>query len=120
MSRTVLICDDAMFARTVLRQLLTRAGYDVIGEAENGQEAVAKHLALRPDVTTMDIIMPEMSGIDALREIVKADAEARVVMCTAMGQDSLIATAVSSGAKGVVKKPYTSEQVVQALESALA
>jgi two-component system chemotaxis response regulator CheY len=120
MARTVLICDDAMFARASLRQMLTRAGYEVIGEASNGQEAVAKYLELRPDVTTMDIVMPEMSGLDALGEIVKADATARIVMCTAMGQEKLLADAASRGAKGVVVKPYASEQVLKALELALA
>jgi len=120
MGRTVLICDDAMFARASLKQMLTRAGYEVIGEAENGQEAVAKYLALKPDLTTMDIVMPQMSGIDALREIMKADGTARVVMCTAMGQDKLLAEARNCGVKGVVVKPYSSEQVVKALEAALA
>ena len=120
MGRTVLICDDAMFARASLRQLLTRAGYEVVGEAENGRQAVAKYLELRPDVTTMDIVMPEMSGLDALGEIVKADAKARVVMCTAMGQDRLMTDAVNRGAKGVVVKPYAAEQVLKVLESALA
>jgi two-component system, chemotaxis family, chemotaxis protein CheY len=120
MGRTVLICDDAMFARASLRQLLTRAGYDVIGEAENGRQAVAKYLELRPDVTTMDVVMPEMNGLDALGEIVKADAKARVIMCTAMGQDKLMNDAVSRGAKGVVVKPYAAEAVLKVLESALA
>lgn len=120
MGRTVLICDDAAFARASLRQLLTREGYDVVGEAGTGEEAVAKHHTLRPDVTTMDIIMPGLGGLDALRQIVKADAEARVVVCSAMGQERLIADAVSGGAKAVVVKPYTREQVLQAVESALA
>jgi len=120
MARTVLICDDAMFARATLRQLLTKAGYDVVGEAENGHQAVAKYLELRPDVTTMDVVMPEMNGLDALGEIVKADAKARVVMCTAMGQDRLTSDAMSRGAKGIVVKPYAAEQVLKALESALA
>lgn len=120
MGRTVLICDDAMFARASLRQLLTRAGYEVVGEAENGEDAVAKYLVLRPDLTTMDIVMPKMSGLDALREIIRVDAKARIVMCTAMGQDKLIAESIGSGAKGVVVKPYAAEQVVKALEAALA
>lgn len=119
MGRTVLICDDAMFARASLKQMLTRAGYEVIGEAENGQEAVAKYLALKPDLTTMDIVMPQMSGIDALREIMKADGTARVVMCTAMGQEKLLAEAHTCGVKGVVVKPYSSEQILKALEAAL-
>lgn len=120
MGRTVLICDDAAFARASLRQLLTREGYDVVGEAENGEEAIAKHQTLRPDVTTMDVIMPGVGGLDALREILKENAQARIVMCTAMGQERLIADAVRDGAKGVVVKPYTREQVLKAVESALA
>ncbi len=120
MGRSVLICDDAMFARASLKQLLVRAGFEVVGEAVDGKDAVTKYKALRPELTTMDIVMPEMSGFDALRAIMAEDPNARVVMCTAMGQDKMLADAISSGARGMVVKPYTWDQVLSAVEAALA
>jgi len=95
---TVLVCDDAVFMRTMIGDILTQAGLDVVGEAESGTEAVAKYKELRPDLVTMDIIMPEMGGIDAVRAITEYDPQARVLMCSAMGQQALVAEAIQAGA----------------------
>ena len=89
MSQTVLVCDDAIFMRTMIGDILRQADYDVIGEAETGLEAVERFKELKPDLVTMDIVMPDMGGIDAVREIVKIDPSARVLMCSAMGQQAL-------------------------------
>lgn len=119
MSGTVLVCDDAKFMRVMILTILTKAGWTVVGEAENGLQAVEKYKELGPDIVTMDMVMPEMGGIDALREIVKDDASARVVMCTAMGQDDLIAEAHALGASAVLLKPFTSEGLLKIMNKAL-
>ena len=119
MSHTVLVCDDAKFMRVMILTILTKAGWTVVGEAENGLQAVEKYKELGPDIVTMDMVMPEMGGIDALREIVKDDASARVVMCTAMGQDDLIAEAHALGASAVLLKPFTSEGLLKIMNKAL-
>ncbi len=119
MSHTVLICDDAVFMRTMIKDILSQAGYEVIGEAENGLRAVEKYHALKPDLVTMDIVMPDMSGIDALREIIEADADARVLMCTAMGQEYLIAEAELVGARGFITKPIKPSGLLDAVNAAL-
>src|SRR5690348_18062857 len=85
-SHTVLICDDAIFMRTMVGDILQQAGFEIVGEAETGVQAVEKYKQLRPDLVTMDIVMPDMGGIDAVREITKFDANAKVLMCSAMGQ----------------------------------
>ena len=119
MSDTVLVCDDAKFMRVMISAILTNAGWAVVGEAENGLQAVEKYKELGPDVVTMDMVMPEMGGIDALREIVKDDASARVVMCTAMGQEDLIAEANELGASAVLLKPFTSEGLLGIMNEVL-
>ncbi len=119
MSGTVLVCDDAKFMRVMILTILTNAGWAVVGEAENGLQAVEKYKELGPDIVTMDMVMPEMGGIDALREIVKDDASARVVMCTAMGQDDLIAEAHELGASAVLLKPFTSEGLLKIMNKVL-
>ena len=103
MSSTVLICDDAIFMRTIVGDILKRAGYVVVGEAATGRQAVEKYRELRPDFVTMDIVMPELSGIDAVREICSEDPAARVVMCSAMGQQALVVNAIQADARFVVK-----------------
>jgi two-component system, chemotaxis family, chemotaxis protein CheY len=85
-SHTVLICDDAIFMRTMVGDILGQAGFEIVGEAETGAQAVEKYQQLRPDLVTMDIVMPDMGGIDAVREICKMDPHARIIMCSAMGQ----------------------------------
>lgn len=116
---TILIADDAAFMRAMLKQILEERGYNVVGEATNGHDAVKKYTALRPDLVTMDITMPEMDGVSALKEIIKLDAEAKVMMCSAIGQKDLIIEAVKSGAKDFVVKPYQKERLLEAVENLL-
>ncbi|HEX7090084.1 MAG TPA: response regulator [Longimicrobiales bacterium] len=119
MERTVLICDDAIFMRTVLGDILRQAGFDVVGEAETGAEAVAKYRELKPDLVTMDIVMPDMSGIDAVREIIKEHPKARIVMCSAMGQQALVVEAIQAGARDFIVKPFQPSRVLEAVQRVL-
>jgi two-component system chemotaxis response regulator CheY len=118
-SHTVLVCDDAVFMRTIIRRILIRAGYDVIGEAETGAQAVERFKELGPDLVTMDIVMPDMCGIDAVREIIKISPGARILMCSAMGQHSLVTDAIKAGAKDFVVKPFKASRVLEAVERVL-
>ena len=120
MSQTVLVCDDAIFMRTMIGDILRQADYDVIGEAETGLEAVERFKELKPDLVTMDIVMPDMGGIDAVREIVKIDPSARVLMCSAMGQQALVVEAIQAGAKDFVVKPFQPSRVLEAVQRVLA
>ncbi len=119
MSHTVLVCDDAIFMRTMISDILTQAGYDVIGEAETGVQAVERYQQLKPDLVTMDIVMPDMGGIDAVREIVKVDPSARILMCSAMGQQALVVEAIQAGAKDFVVKPFQPSRVLEAVQRVL-
>ena len=119
MTRTVLICDDAIFMRTMVGDILTQAGFDIVGEAETGVEAVEKYQELRPDLVTMDIVMPEMGGIDAVREITRLDPGAKVLMCSAMGQQALVVEAIQAGAKDFVVKPFQPGRVLEAVQRVL-
>ncbi len=119
MSHTVLVCDDAIFMRTMISDILTQAGFEVIGEAESGVQAVDKYRQLRPDLVTMDIVMPDMGGIEAVREICKADPEARILMCSAMGQQALVVEAIQAGAKDFVVKPFQPSRVLEAVQRVL-
>ena len=112
---SVLIADDAAFMRMMIKNILTEAGYDIVGEAENGQVAVAKYRELSPDLTTMDITMPEMDGLAALKEIREADPAARVVMCSAMGQQSMVIESIQAGARDFIVKPFQPERVLAAM-----
>lgn len=116
---TVLIADDAAFMRMMIKNILTEAGYEIAGEAENGAVAVAKWKELRPDLTTMDITMPEMDGIAALKEIRTVDPEARVVMCSAMGQQAMVIESVQAGARDFIVKPFQADRVIEAVAKAL-
>ena len=116
---SVLIADDAAFMRMMLRNILTGAGYEVAGEAEDGAEAVSRYRELRPDLTTMDITMPGMNGLEALKAIRAEDPEARVIMCSAMGQKSMVVESFSAGARDFIVKPFQAERVVSAVEKAL-
>ena len=120
MSHTVLICDDAIFMRTMVSDILQQAGFEVVGEAESGLQAIEKYRALRPDLVTMDIVMPDMGGIDAVREITKLDPQARVLMCSAMGQQALVVEALQAGAKDFVVKPFQPSRVLEAVERILS
>ena len=120
MSRTVLICDDAIFMRTMVGDILTQAGFEIIGEAETGVQAVERYQQLRPDLVTMDIVMPDLGGIDAFREITKLDPAARILMCSAMGQQALVVEAIQAGAKDFVVKPFQPSRVLEAVNRVLA
>ena len=119
MSQTVLVCDDAIFMRTMVGDILTQAGFEIIGEAETGVQAVEKYQQLKPDLVTMDIVMPEMGGIDAVREITRLDPGARVLMCSAMGQQALVVEAIQAGAKDFVVKPFQPGRVLEAVQRVL-
>lgn len=119
MSQTVLICDDAIFMRTMIGDILTQAGFQIVAEAETGLQAVAKYRELKPDLVTMDIVMPDMGGIDAVREIVKEFPAARILMCSAMGQQALVIEAIQAGAKDFVVKPFQPSRVLEAVQRVL-
>ncbi len=116
----VLVVDDAAFMRKVLSDALTNAGHEVVGEAGDGNEAVARFCELKPDLATLDITMPEKDGLTALKEILSLDPGARVVMCSALGQESKVLEAIKAGAKDFVVKPFQPDRVLQAVASALA
>ena len=117
---SVLIADDAAFMRMMIKNILTDAGYEIAGEAENGAVAVTKYRELKPDLTTMDITMPEMDGLAALKEIRGGDPAARVVMCSAMGQQSMVIEAIQAGARDFIVKPFQPDRVLEAIQKALA
>ncbi|CAN5775234.1 chemotaxis protein CheY [soil metagenome] len=119
MSQRVLICDDAIFMRTMIGDILSQAGFEVVGEAETGVQAVQKYRDLRPDLVTMDIVMPDMGGIDAVREIVREAPEARILMCSAMGQQALVVEAIQAGARDFVVKPFQPSRVLEAVQRVL-
>jgi two-component system chemotaxis response regulator CheY len=116
MAKTVLICDDALFMRTMLADILKGAGFEVLGEAQTGAEAVARYKELKPDLVTMDIVMPDMGGIDAVRAIMKDDPAAKILMCSAMGQQALVIEAIQAGARDFVVKPFQPSRVLEAVQ----
>ncbi|AKX93552.1 response regulator [Neomoorella thermoacetica] len=120
MGKRVLIVDDAAFMRMMIKDILVKNGYEIAGEAENGQKAVAMYQELRPDVVTMDITMPEMDGIAAVKAIKQIDPQARIIMCSAMGQQLMVMEAIQAGARDFIVKPFQQDRVLQALEKALA
>ncbi|WP_391120133.1 response regulator [Psychrobacillus sp. L3] len=113
---TILITDDTAFMRMQLKDLLTELGHEVIGEAENGRTSVEKYAKLQPDFVTMDITMPEMDGIEALKAIKKKDPEAKIIMCSAMGQKRMVLEAIQAGAKDFLIKPFTKARIEEAME----
>lgn len=115
----ILIVDDAIFMRKMIGDILRKEGYEICGEAENGIEAIEKYRELHPDLVTMDIIMPDMSGIDAVQEIVNSDSKAKILMVSAMGQQSLVVEAIQKGAKDYVIKPFQPSRVLEAVERVL-
>ena len=120
MSKKVLIVDDAAFMRMMIKDILTKNGYEVVGEAENGDVAVKLYEELKPDVVTMDITMPEKDGISALKEIKVKDPAAKVIMCSAMGQQAMVMESIQAGAKDFIVKPFQKDRVLQALEKVLS
>jgi two-component system chemotaxis response regulator CheY len=119
MAPTVLIVDDALFMRMMIRDILSKDGFDVVAEAENGVEAVERFKEVRPDLVTMDIVMPEMDGIEAVKQIMKIDPNAKILMCSAMGQQPLVVEALEAGAKDFIIKPFQPSKVIEAVEKAL-
>jgi two-component system chemotaxis response regulator CheY len=120
MSHTVLVCDDTMFMRNVISSVLSEAGYEIVGEAENGAQAVERYTQLKPDLVTMDIVMPDITGIEAVQEIATLDPDARILMCSAIDQQPLARQAVEAGARAYVVKPFQPHQLLEAAERALA
>ena len=119
MALRVMVVDDALFMRNMLKDIFVRAGHDVVAEAENGEIALDLYQELKPDLVTMDIVMPDMGGIDAVREIVKGDPGARILMCSAMGQQALVVEAIQAGAKDFVVKPFQPSRVLEAVQRVL-
>jgi|SRR5690625_899903 len=119
MGQSVLIVDDAAFMRMMIKDILEKNGYTVAGEAENGIVAVEKYKELNPDIVTLDITMPEMDGITALKEIKAFDPNAVVVMCSAMGQQAMVIDAIQAGAKDFIVKPFQAERVIEAISKAI-
>ena len=116
----VLVVDDAAFMRKMVSDALTKGGHEVVGEAGNGLEAIARYQELKPEVTTLDITMPEKDGISALREIIELDPSAKIIMCSALGQESKVLESIKLGAKDFVVKPFQAPRVLEAIEKALA
>lgn len=115
MGKRVLVVDDTAFMRMSLRNVLEKNGYEVVGEAADGEEAVAKYKELKPDVVTMDITMPKKDGITAIKEIIAEDPDAKVIVCSAMGQKPMVIEALSAGAKDFLVKPFQPGRVIEAL-----
>jgi two-component system chemotaxis response regulator CheY len=116
----ILIVDDAKFMRTLVRDALSKAGHEIVGEAENGNQAIELYKNLKPDLVTMDITMREKDGLDAASEILKSDSRARIIMVTALGQEDLLARAIKMGVKDFVVKPFPPERLQQAAAKALS
>ena len=119
MGNNILIVDDAAFMRMMVKDILTKGGYNVVGEAENGIVAVQKYAELKPDLVTLDITMPEMDGIQALKKIKEVDANANVIMCSAMGQQAMVIEAIQNGAKDFIVKPFQADRVLEAVKKVI-
>ncbi|AQR76609.1 response regulator [Paenibacillus larvae] len=119
MANRILVVDDAAFMRMMIRDILSKNGYEVVGEANDGNGAIEKFKELRPDLITMDITMPEMDGITALKEIKKMDPSAKVIMCSAMGQQAMVIDAIQAGAKDFIVKPFQADRVIEAIKKTL-
>lgn len=117
--KRILIVDDAAFMRMMIRDILTKNDFDVVGEATNGDEAVTKYTELKPDLVTLDITMPGMDGVSVLKKIREHDPAARVVMCSAMGQQAMVVEAIQNGARDFINKPFHPQKVVDTLRRAL-
>ncbi|WP_096186979.1 response regulator [Evansella halocellulosilytica] len=112
----ILVTDDAAFMRMQLKDILTKLGHEVVGEAENGKVAIDLYKELKPDLVTMDITMPELDGVSALKEIKQVDPNATVIMCSAMGQQNMVVEAIQSGAKDFIVKPFNQERISEAIQ----
>jgi two-component system chemotaxis response regulator CheY len=119
MSKGILIVDDAAFMRVMIKGILEKSGYNVIGEGENGKIAVEKYEELKPDLVIMDITMPELDGIGAVKAIKANDPKANIIMCSAMGQQSMVVESLKAGAKDFIVKPFKGDRLIEAVEKAL-
>ncbi|GGM21450.1 chemotaxis protein CheY [Paraliobacillus quinghaiensis] len=119
MAQKILIVDDAAFMRMMIKDILTKNGFEVVGEAQDGVQAVEKYKELTPDLVTMDITMPEKDGIAALKEIKAINSDAVVIMCSAMGQQGMVIDAIQAGAKDFIVKPFQADRVIEAIQKAL-
>lgn len=115
MAKRVLIVDDAAFMRMMIKDILSKNGYEVAGEADNGAKAVEKYKELTPDLVLMDITMPEMNGIDAVKNIKAMDPSAKIVMCSAMGQQAMVIESIQAGARDFIVKPFQADRVLEAV-----
>ncbi len=116
MAKNILIVDDAAFMRMMIKDILTKNGYNVVGEAENGAKAVEKYAELKPDLVLMDITMPELDGIEALKKIKASDPSSLVIMCSAMGQQAMVIESIQAGAKDFIVKPFQADRVLEAVK----
>ncbi|HHW71079.1 MAG TPA: response regulator [Clostridiales bacterium] len=116
MGKNILLVDDAAFMRMMLKDILTKNGYEVIGEAENGAKALEKYKETMPDLVIMDITMPEVDGIQAVKDIMAFDKDAKIIMCSAMGQQAMVIEAIQAGAKDFIVKPFQAARVIEAVK----
>lgn len=119
MAKKILLVDDAAFMRMMLKDILSKNGFEVVGEAGDGVQAVEKYKELSPDLITMDITMPEMDGITALKKIKEINPDAKIIMCSAMGQQAMVIDAIQAGAKDFIVKPFQPDRVIEAIQKAL-
>ena len=119
MAKNVLICDDAAFMRMMIKDILIKNGYNIVGEAENGFKAIDKYIETKPDLVMMDITMPDMDGIQALKKIKSLDPTANIIMCSAMGQQAMVIESIQSGAKDFIVKPFQQDRVLEAVKKAI-
>lgn len=119
MGKRILIVDDTAFMRMMIKDILTKNGYEVAGEAENGIRAIDKYKELSPDLVIMDITMPELDGIEAVKEIKKINSESKIIMCSAMGQQAMVIESIQAGARDFIVKPFQAERVVEAVKKVL-
>lgn len=119
MGNRILVVDDAAFMRMMIKDILGKNGFEVVGEASDGAEAIEKYKELEPDLVTMDITMPEMDGITSLKQIKSLDSKAKVIMCSAMGQQAMVIDAIQAGAKDFIVKPFQPDRVIEAIKKTL-
>ncbi|WP_410772414.1 response regulator [Fontibacillus sp. BL9] len=115
----ILVVDDAAFMRLMLKTILSKNGFEIVGEAENGQDAIEKYRTLAPDLVTMDITMPVMEGVEAVRQIKAIDPDAKIIMCSAMGQQAMVVESLQAGARDFIVKPFQEERVLESIRKAL-
>jgi two-component system, chemotaxis family, chemotaxis protein CheY len=119
MANGILIVDDAAFMRMMIKDVLSKNGFEICGEAENGSKAIEKYREFNPELVIMDITMPEVDGIQAVKEIKKINGSAKIIMCSAMGQQAMVIEAIQAGAKDFIVKPFQAERIIEAVKKVL-